>query len=952
MNNIGYLFEQGGNRGLINLGNTCFLNSSLQCLSKILKFSNYFLSGTFWQHINYHNPVGQHGRLAKAYYETLQELWKVNKKQEPYTPRILKQAICEKWDELYGYHQHDSQELLAFLLDGLHEDLNLVKNKPYYEDKLQGGIDKSDTEVAEASWNRHKEINNSIIVDLFQGQYRSKLQCPYCKKVSITFDPFMYLSVPLPPNKTHRIWFHVLLSNNLPIVIRFSCTFPGSQQVSKLKLFLLNIIKNLKKKRKKIILHSKNLIKNNSNKQYHTNEESTNAFNFHVNFMEDIDEYDNDDNEEDDNGMGKETVLLTLNGGMNNKDVGDVKNEECIGSDTLYDDAGTNSNGNTAQDNSDIKNYVKIMKNKKEVTSILSEKEIEQIEINICNMCNITTINELKTSNLFFMHTKLKNLSCDNLFQVVNNNDMIIEPHTRIGKGISHIFVFLLPQSYTHLVDEDIKIETDGIEADVMDEGEKICSEIVTPNSDILSNGINFDINDKNMNIINKSNNSNKTMTGSEDVNMSKKKQHLSKTSKKRKGIILSDTNVCKKDDKVAYTEDSIIESEEGGDGDGDGDGGGDGGGGSGSGSGTDFGIGSCADTGASSNSNNITSNFSHIDNSNQINNGLYNSNIENMSNNSCLKSEINIPFKNGMFNSIEGYPNTNLNGNNQMNSSGSINTDRQFSIMVIPICKDDQSIYKMRNNDVPLLLHVSSDVTLEQLYNQVGYAYGRCGSMKKKIHKDMVSDVNTTLNGINKTNHHQISNIGNCNKIDYENSIGINSNINDGISTHNNNNSVTKINENCNLDKTNKLVKKDDNINISKDTTVVISHPYELNNFKLFLSWYYTNEDSSLYKNNLGLELPITNTYLTNYIKNIEEQQKKLIIVYFNSNNISEELSLDIKTLTFVELEEVYGIDTCLKLFSEEERLDEQNTWYCSHCKLHVQAYKKLDLFRMPSIL
>ncbi len=35
--------------------------------------------------------------------------------------------------QFVGYAQHDSQELLAFLLDGLHEDLNLVKEKPYVD---------------------------------------------------------------------------------------------------------------------------------------------------------------------------------------------------------------------------------------------------------------------------------------------------------------------------------------------------------------------------------------------------------------------------------------------------------------------------------------------------------------------------------------------------------------------------------------------------------------------------------------------------------------------------------------------------------------------------------------------------------------------------------------------------------------------------------------------------
>lgn len=84
--------------------------------------------------------------------------------------------------------------------------------------------------VAEEAWQRHKMRNDSFIVDLFQGQFKSKLVCPTCSKVthtvrphstatgsrvdillplllpspclrlqvSITFDPFLYLPVPLP----------------------------------------------------------------------------------------------------------------------------------------------------------------------------------------------------------------------------------------------------------------------------------------------------------------------------------------------------------------------------------------------------------------------------------------------------------------------------------------------------------------------------------------------------------------------------------------------------------------------------------------------------------------------------------------------------------------------------------------------------------------------------------
>lgn len=56
------------------------------------------------------------------------------------------------------------QELLAFLLDGLHEDLNRIKNKPYFEIKDASG--RPDEEVADEYWSNHFARNDSIIVDL------------------------------------------------------------------------------------------------------------------------------------------------------------------------------------------------------------------------------------------------------------------------------------------------------------------------------------------------------------------------------------------------------------------------------------------------------------------------------------------------------------------------------------------------------------------------------------------------------------------------------------------------------------------------------------------------------------------------------------------------------------------------------------------------------------------
>lgn len=63
------------------------------------------------------------------------------------------------------------QELLAFLLDGLHEDLNRVKQKPYIEMKDSGS--RPDEEVANECWKNHKARNDSLIVDVFQVSHFS-----------------------------------------------------------------------------------------------------------------------------------------------------------------------------------------------------------------------------------------------------------------------------------------------------------------------------------------------------------------------------------------------------------------------------------------------------------------------------------------------------------------------------------------------------------------------------------------------------------------------------------------------------------------------------------------------------------------------------------------------------------------------------------------------------------
>jgi len=199
--------------GLTNLGNTCFMNSSLQCLSQLQHLVQFFLDQNELSIIDQQRQHGEQagtrrnkrdqmkGLLAEEFGSTIRYMWS-GAAYSCFAPRELKQLVGKLASRFEGYEQHDCQEFLRFLIDGLHNDLNRVLKQPAYveiKDRMEG---ESLNDLSTRWWNHFSERQSSIISDIFCGQLVSHCTCRTCKYTSTTFDPFFDLSLPIPSNSS------------------------------------------------------------------------------------------------------------------------------------------------------------------------------------------------------------------------------------------------------------------------------------------------------------------------------------------------------------------------------------------------------------------------------------------------------------------------------------------------------------------------------------------------------------------------------------------------------------------------------------------------------------------------------------------------------------------------------------------------------------------------------
>ena len=176
--------------GLENVGATCYMNATLQCLAHIENLTKYFLRTEVISQITSNSYKY---KLSQAYLRVIRSLW-TNNNLNYYSPKDFKNVISGMNSLFAGVQANDSKDLVLFLVETMHNELNKAKNtKPSNQNINQYNYEQTFQSFFQYFANNY----NSVISNLFYGMYNSMMTCYSCKITTNNVQCYNILIFPL-----------------------------------------------------------------------------------------------------------------------------------------------------------------------------------------------------------------------------------------------------------------------------------------------------------------------------------------------------------------------------------------------------------------------------------------------------------------------------------------------------------------------------------------------------------------------------------------------------------------------------------------------------------------------------------------------------------------------------------------------------------------------------------
>jgi len=187
-------------RGLENVGATCYMNATLQCLYHVKQLSESLVND---------DKIDEKLELTYSFKKLIEGLaftdirkFKIDRKYniltgeniKSFKPENFKEVLSKKNPLFKGIKANDSKDLIMYLFQEMDKELTLRNNNSEKMEMFIGN-DESDTEKE-----NFKKFHNSIFSDLFYGFQKSDLICDDCRNFNTTYNYFFYLILPIEKN--------------------------------------------------------------------------------------------------------------------------------------------------------------------------------------------------------------------------------------------------------------------------------------------------------------------------------------------------------------------------------------------------------------------------------------------------------------------------------------------------------------------------------------------------------------------------------------------------------------------------------------------------------------------------------------------------------------------------------------------------------------------------------
>ena len=273
--------------GLNNIGATCFMNSTLQCLSQTEALTNYFLKKSNLDIIINNNSALENKnshQLSPIYLDLIQKLWDKKNENQSFSPNAFMEKV-NVLNPLFKTGQAgDAKDFIIFVLEKLHNELKRPNKLVLKDYDLKNN--QYDRESAYHYIYNDLNKDSSIISEIFFGYNETTNECLNCKKnyqnlnnpICYNYGIFNCLIFPLEEvknmvnaNKNNNINNNLMIFNNFQMNNMFQMNNPNLMNSANLQMNNANLLMsngNLQmNNNNNILINNGNLIMGNVTQQ-------------------------------------------------------------------------------------------------------------------------------------------------------------------------------------------------------------------------------------------------------------------------------------------------------------------------------------------------------------------------------------------------------------------------------------------------------------------------------------------------------------------------------------------------------------------------------------------------------------------------------------------------------------------------------------------------------------